>query len=164
MHQGAWLFVLASLGFGFASAFIPFVDAETYVVAGSAVAATDSFIFAVVAVGIGQSTGKWVVYELARHGSQRAGRRPKKVRTKEPGPLRTWLADMSVKLLNQLDRPVVGPAVVLSSSLLGLPPLAIVAILAGIRRMPRVPYVLAVLVGRLARFTLLALPILLARR
>jgi membrane protein YqaA with SNARE-associated domain len=49
--------------------------------------------------------------------------------------------------------------VVLVSAAAGLPPLAVVAVVAGLRRTPLVAFTVAVLVGRLARFGALAWPV-----
>jgi membrane protein YqaA with SNARE-associated domain len=60
------------------------------------------------------------------------------------------------RLLKLIDRPYLGAATVLASSLFGVPPLAVVTILAAASRQPRSLFLLMVFVGRTAQFLALA--------
>jgi membrane protein YqaA with SNARE-associated domain len=90
------------------------------------------------ALAVGQTAGKLVLFESARRGSGRwAGK----------------LAD------SRWAGRATGPLVVLGSATLGLPPLAIVSLAAGAAGQRRWTFGVLCLVGRTARFVVLVLPI-----
>jgi membrane protein YqaA with SNARE-associated domain len=158
---------LAALAFGLGSAVIPVLNAEVYAVAtaagGPAVA-----VVSVLGVAIGQTAGKVAMLLAVRRGmesswlsrwrTKRAGKNPPK-EPHEPGAVRRILAGWSATLLRQMDRRVVGGLVVLLSSVVGLPPLAAVTVLAGMRSLPLWVFTVAVGIGRVARFAALAWPV-----
>lgn len=151
--------LLGSLGYGVASAFIPILNAEAFVVAAAAGGARLA-VLGVAGVSVGQAVGKVAIFLLVRKGvhhrflRERAPRAAP-VRSGWRLRLRTW----SDRLLVHLDRPLVGGLVVLTSAAGGIPPLAVVAVMAGLRRTPLPVFVAGVLVGRLARFAVLAWPV-----
>jgi membrane protein YqaA with SNARE-associated domain len=152
--------LFGGLGYGFVSAFIPIINAEAFVVAAAAGAASLAW-WGVVGVTLGQTAGKVAIFVLARKGVHR---RFLRARTPRPArqPARPWRARLnawSSRLMLQLDRTWVGALVVLVSAAGGVPPLAVVAVVAGLRRTPLVTFAVAVLVGRLARFAALAWPV-----
>ncbi len=55
-------------------------------------------------------------------------------------------------MIDLLDRPRLGPLVMLASSGVGFPPLAVVTIAAGIKRVSLLLFVVVTLIGCLARF------------
>ncbi|MDP9395727.1 MAG: hypothetical protein M3Q27_16340 [Actinomycetota bacterium] len=144
--------VAASVGVGFASAVIPVVNAEA-AVAGTALKLSAALVVvAAVGVALGQTAGKLLVYEAGRRGS--AVRRKRR----KDRPVRPW----QQKALEMLRSRWRGSGVVLLSSSVGLPPLAIVSVAAGTAGMRRGDFAVCCLLGRCARFLSLAMPIALA--
>ncbi|MDR2378876.1 MAG: hypothetical protein LBD70_05585 [Bifidobacteriaceae bacterium] len=168
------ILVAASLGVGFASAFVPWINAELLTLAAVAAATTSlaGAVGAVVAVTVGQTTGKVVVYEAARAGRRWTERRadePSK-RPAEPGERRrrwrafkAWVkrwSDRGLALMNTRGRRL---GVVAVSATVGFPPLLITTVAAGAVKMHRLDFVAVTLVGRLLRFAAVAWPALALR-
>ncbi|SRR5580765_2981437 len=158
------LVALAALGFGLGSAVIPVLNAEVYAVATAAAGPTVAVV-SVLGVAIGQTAGKVAMLVVVRRGMDstwltrwRTKRPPKAPATEQPA-WRRALARWSAALLRQMDRPVVGGLVVLLSSVVGLPPLAAVTVLAGMRSLPLPVFTVAVGIGRVVRFAALAWPV-----
>lgn len=132
------LAVLGALGTGVASALVPVVNAEAYAV----VAATRSHawlaVVLVLALAAGQTAGKLVLFESARRGATR------------------WAAKLTE---SRWAGRATGPPVVLLSAVVGLPPLAIVSLASGAAGQRRWLFGVLCLVGRTARFAVLALPV-----
>jgi membrane protein YqaA with SNARE-associated domain len=154
-----WQFALA-VGFGIASAVIPVLNAEAYVLGVGVSGALDPVV-AAVGVSVGQTIGKVAMFLAVRY---RPGYAAKK--GKEPKPLNLetrwgrfvqWNRDLSKRLLDALSDRRWGIPVTLLSSSVGIPPLYGVALIAGASRMGVVTFTLSVLAGRLARFVTLAL-------
>lgn len=159
---------LAALAFGLGSSVIPVLNAELYAVAtaagGPAVA-----VASVVGVALGQTAGKVAVLVVVRRGMSGTWMTRRRRRRADADPVvdppavvpawRQTLARWSDTLLRQMDRPVVGGLVVLLSSVVGLPPLAAVTVLAGMRSLPLPIFTVAVGIGRVARFAALAWPV-----
>jgi membrane protein YqaA with SNARE-associated domain len=148
-----------ALAYGFGSAWIPVLNAEVFVAAVVAVL-PHAWWWPVLSLAIGQTLGKCVMFQAARHGSKWLQRR----HTSDPagvehGPWRTRIALWSRMLLELLDRPWQGFIVVLLAASVGIPPLAIVAVVAGTRRIKFAVFAIACLIGRIARFLVLAWPI-----
>ena len=72
--------------------------------------------------------------------------------------MRAW-SDRGLELL---DRRLPAAGVLLTSAAVGLPPLAVTTVAAGARRTPASLFVACTLTGRLARFGVLAAPVVLA--
>ncbi len=141
----AALAVLAAGAMGVGSALVPFVNAEAYAVvtAGAAPA-----VLVVLALATGQTVGKVVLFESARRGAARWT-------PKDPSARRgRWLA----RVTPWLKSPRTGPPLVLVSSTLGLPPLAVVSVAAGASGQRRLLFAALVLAGRLARFAAIVIP------
>lgn len=151
------LSVVASLGYGFASAFVPVLNAEAYI-GVHAVAAPLVLVLVVVAVGIGQTAGKVVMFEGARSGRRMMHSRSAR-RERRDGPVAFRLRRWNARMLRLLERPRAGAVTVLSSASLGVPPLAAVSIVAGTSSQRRATFVLCCLAGRIARFAVLAAPL-----
>lgn len=134
----ALLAVLSTLGVGAASALVPLVNAEAYAL----VAATRSHawlaILVVLALAVGQTAGKLVLFESARRGASR------------------WASTLSG---SRWAGRVAGPPVVLASAVVGLPPLAVTSLASGAAGQCRWLFAALVLVGRTARFAVLVLPV-----
>ena len=139
------LAVVGATGVGFGAALLPFLNAESFAVvaAGSAPA-----LGVALALAVGQTAGKLVLFESARRGNERW-----KVRDESSRRAR-WTARVGPWLTS----PRTGPPVVLLSATLGLPPLAVVALVAGACGQRRGLFGVLVLVGRGVRFAVIVLP------
>ena len=149
---------LGSLGLagatGLASALLPVVNAEAYALVNAARPGPASVWPVVVALAVGQTAGKLVLFESARRGAvawlsrlHRPGKQPRRA-GRWTGRASTWLRSRWG-----------GPAIVLSSAAVGLPPLAAVSLAAGAAGQRRVVFGVVCLVGRTARFAALTAPI-----
>lgn len=166
---GPLLLALGALAFGFGSAFVPVLNAEAFVLAAVA-ARPGSWVVTVAAVSVGQSAGKVVFFQVARSRSRIPGLRGRgrparhRGRHRRASAWRARLASASQRMLPYLDRPLSGGGVVLVSSFAGIPPLAVVAVVAGLRRLSVGVFSAAVLAGRLGRFAVLAWPVVVVAR
>ncbi|WP_327043084.1 VTT domain-containing protein [Micromonospora ureilytica] len=143
-----------ALGYGLASALVPVVNAEAYaVVAGQR---GGHALIAVVALALGQTAGKLLLFESARRGSGRLFRKVAQRRksgraaaraTRWTEPIRRWLSRRRTAL----------PTVLVSAAV-GVPPLAVVSLAAGTAGLRRWEFAGACLSGRVLRFALLVLP------
>jgi membrane protein YqaA with SNARE-associated domain len=154
-----WQLVLA-VGFGIGSAVVPVMNAEAYVLALGATHALDP-VTAAIGVAIGQTIGKVAMFLAVRYRPGYAARK-----TKEPkavdldtrrGRFVQRYRDISKRLLDAMSDSRWGVPVTLLSSFVGVPPLYGVALIGGASRMPALVFALPVLLGRGARFVLLAL-------
>ncbi len=151
------LALLTSAGFGVISAIAPLLNAEAYVLAAQMSGLADAIQVAV-AIGVGQSIGKLVLFLGVRRGKQ-AGfvRRHRTKPYEELGRFRRWLRRVIDKLLALVGDERWGLPIVLLAAVLGFPPLYAVALIAGATRMRAVSFWVVVLLGRIARFVLLVL-------
>ena len=109
-------------------------------------------------LAVGQTIGKVLLFYGVRRGKQsrpvRHGRAALRVRP--AGPLRARIRSLVAALLALVGQKRWGLPITLVAAVVGLPPLYAVALLAGATRM-RIGYFAAVvLVGRAARFVLMA--------
>lgn len=137
--------VLLALGFGTASALLPFVNAEVYAVAASGRASVLVAVLVVLALAVGQTAGKLLLFEAARRGSRRWQAKRGSGR---------WTSRITHALASRRT----GDPLVLASAVLGVPPLAAVSLAAGASGQRRWEFGLLCLVGRSVRFGALALP------
>lgn len=141
----------AAFAFGIGSALLPiFLNAEAYVIAtGALVDDRLTMVLVILALVIGTVIGKAFVFQLARRGSR-------KIRSVDRKPPRNRfvasLRSISDRLLGLLDRPYAGALTAFSSSLTGIPPLAIVTIMAGASRQPQWLFLTTVFLGRMIQF------------
>ena len=153
--------VPVALAYGFGSAFLPFLNAELFVAAAVA-ALANGWWWPVLALSMGQTVGKCLMFLGARHGASWLERRR---RRQEGGPAREltgWRLRVALwgrLMLELLDRPVQSFLVVLAAATIGIPPLAIVSVVAGTRKTPFAVFVTACTIGRAGRFLALAWPI-----
>lgn len=145
---------LGGLLFGFGSAIVPLFNAEGYAVIASARGGVITAVCIALALGVGQTVGKLLLFVTARRGSARLSRLMRRDRH-EPG---RW----SARVRRLLGERRTGVPLVLLSSTVGLPPLAVVAIAAGASPQRRIEFGAACLVGRLVRFSALAVPVAMA--
>ncbi|WP_433268408.1 hypothetical protein ACQPWR_09210 [Micromonospora vinacea] len=147
-----------ALGYGLASALVPVVNAEAYaVVAGQR---AGHALVAVVALALGQTAGKLLLFESARRGSGRLARRVAK--RGKSGRAAARAARWTEPIRRWLSRRRTAVPTVLVSAAVGLPPLAVVSLAAGTAGLRRWEFAVACLSGRVIRFALLLLPAVLA--
>lgn len=145
----------AAFAFGIGSGVLPvFLNAELYVIGMGAFVPESMLFFTILSLGVGTVLGKALVFELVRRGSSRVRQT---IERKPPrNALTAAMRRLGDRLLKLLDRPYVGAATVLASSLFGIPPLAVVTILAAASRQPRALFLTMVFVGRTAQFLAIA--------
>jgi membrane protein YqaA with SNARE-associated domain len=154
------LALLSSIGFGVISAIVPVANAEAYVI-GSQVSAVAGLVPIAVGVGIGQMFGKLVLFFSVRKGKELPfiRYRREEARRESVSRARARFRHGVARLLELVGQKRWGLPIVLLAAVVGLPPLYAVALLAGATAMRGVWFALAVLIGRVARFVLLALGI-----
>lgn len=144
----------AAFAFGVGSAILPILNAEAYVVGLGALVHGDMLVVAILALTLGTSVGKAIVFELVRKGSERfrsdGDRKPPRTR------FGRWWRRFSDVLLGWLERPYLGAATVFVSSLLSVPPLAVVTVLAALSKQPHWLFQLMVFLGRSIQFLAIA--------
>lgn len=139
--------LLTTLGVCFVSAFIPLINAEAYLAAITAADQQVSVWSLALAAAIGQMLGKIVWYEAGRHSL-----RWKWIRKRLETP--KWRVRYTKWEGRVTGRPIVSALVLLASAFIGVPPFAVLSVLAGQLRMPFGLFVVAGLIGRLGRFAL----------
>lgn len=141
--------------FGLLSAYFPPLNAEIYALAAPVIF-PDSWIIHVGAMTGGLVVGKVTHFLAAAKGAEMYARRQEeKEETKRPPPpgsFRERLARWSKAMIDVLDRPRLGPLVMLASSGIGFPPLAVVTVAAGLKRINLGVFVTVTTIGCLARF------------
>ncbi|MEH3033443.1 MAG: VTT domain-containing protein [Aeromicrobium erythreum] len=148
----------AAFLFGVASAILPVLNAEAYVVGLGALVRGDKLVVAILALTLGTSVGKAIVFELVRKGSDRFRSKDKETGERKPPRNRfvVWWRRFSDLLLGWLERPYLGAATVFVSSLLSVPPLAVVTVLAALSKQPHWLFQLMVFLGRSIQFLVIA--------
>lgn len=137
--------LLAVFLIGLVSAVLPLVNIEAYLGLRAAVASMGSiWVMAMVAAG-GQMVGKLVWYYLGASSLQWGWIRRKVELPKNRARLETWRARIH-------DRPVAAGAMLFVSAYSGLPPFAIISVLAGQLRISLPLFVGLGLLGRWLRF------------
>ena len=139
------MLLLGTFGVCLVSALFPLVNAEAYLGALAAVG-DGSRVWAVAAVGaLGQTCGKMVFFGLG-HSSLDWGW----VRRTTESP--RWQARLATWQRRTQNNPLSVTGLIGASALLGLPPLAVVSVLAGQLRASLPLFVVAVFAGRTLRF------------
>ncbi len=142
---------LSTFLLGAASALLPFLPIEVYILgAGATNAGTGTGIALGVAAGLGATLGKVVWYELARRGAGSAWVQKKLAAPKVRAVYERWLARME-------GRPWFSGSIMFVSAFVGIPPLLAMSAVAGFLRMPMWVFLPTVAVGRSLRFALLFL-------
>ncbi|UMG92979.1 VTT domain-containing protein [Nocardioides sp. TF02-7] len=142
---------LTTFGISIVSALVPFLPIEFYILgAGASEPGVPAAVALGIAAGAGATVGKIIWYEVARRG---AGSRWAQRRLSQPKIKAGY--DRWVDRLQ--GRPWFGIGVVFVAASAGIPPLLVVAAVAGVLRMPLWAFVPTVLVGRTIRFTALFL-------
>ncbi|MGI3782233.1 MAG: hypothetical protein ACRYG2_15840 [Janthinobacterium lividum] len=149
--------LLTSFGYGVLSALIPLVNAESYVVV-SGISSIGRAAPVVLGVALGQTLGKVLLFLGVRRGKQFPFIRRERARFRQgtAGPARRKLSRAVASLLRLVGDRRWGLPIVLLAAVTGLPPLYAVALLGGATRMRIGWFAVAVLLGRTARFVLVA--------
>ena len=147
---------LLAVAVGVASALLPLVNAEAFALVAVARTPVAVAVAVVVALAVGQTVGKLVLFEAARRGSGRLHARFS--RHGEGGRAARW----AERVRGWLTRRRTGVPTVLAAASVGLPPLAVVGLAAGAAGQHRWEFGVMCLVGRTARFGVLAMPVVLA--
>lgn len=137
-----WL--LPTFGVGLLSALLPLVNIEVYLGVVAATGVTDVWSLAAVAA-LGQMTGKVMFYLLGRTSLEWGWVRRRTESARFQASLARWKERVG-------DRPVLAGVVVFVSASLGMPPLAIVSVVAGSLRVSFPVFVVMGVTGRVLRF------------
>jgi len=137
---------------GVVSALLPLVNAEAYAVLAATRSRPGAAVPVVLAMAVGQTAGKLLLFEAARRGS---GPLHDRLSRHAEGRAARWHG----RVCELMTRRRTGLPTVLVSAAVGLPPLALVSIVAGASRQSRWEFGAVCLVGRAARFAVLVLPI-----
>lgn len=135
--------LLAAFGLGFVFGALPIGASELLALAAGAVQPRSLIIPLLILLTLGHVLGKLLWYWLGTFGSRVT--HPKAV---------AWIA--KAHEFNELH-PALGVGVLLSSAFASIPPFHVMAVAAGIVRLPLVEFLGTAVVGRLLRFGLVAL-------
>ena len=156
-----WLIATGLIGavlFGLLSAYFPPLNAEIYALAAPVIF-PDAWVVHVCAMTGGLVLGKMTHFIAAEKGAEvyarlRAAKeaRDAQERRRARGPVGERLSRWSRAMINVLDRPRLGPLVMLASSGIGFPPLAVVTVAAGVKQVNTLLFFAVTTIGCLARF------------
>ena len=139
--------ILGTFGFCLLSAVLPFLSAELYLLAASALVPPAMAPLLILAAALGQMLGKSVLYF--------AGRGALELR---PGRLRTMVDSVRAKYeKGGAAAPALGATMVLASAGTGVPPFYVVTIACGIFKVPFPSFLLLGLIGMIGRFSVVVL-------
>jgi membrane protein YqaA with SNARE-associated domain len=131
---------LTTFGVAVASAVIPVINIEIYLLGASALAPRAMVIPLIVAGTLGQVIGKIALYYAGAGALKLPGKR-----------LQAALQKMNTQIQ---ERPNTGGALVFVSALVGLPPYYLVTLAAGAAKMNLPMFLLISLIGRFIRFAI----------
>lgn len=137
--------LLGVLVLAFTSALVPLVNIEAILGVRAAVAEVDDIWLLAFVAAAGQMVGKVIWYYLGASALHWGRIRRKMEQPKNAARLETWRARTH-------ERPVVASVLVLVSAATGVPPFAILSVLAGQLRMNLVLFIGIGLLGRWLRF------------
>lgn len=137
--------LLAVLGIGFASALVPVINVEAYLGVLAVLETTTDVWVVSLAAAVGQMAGKLVWYLLGKSSLDWGWVRRRLDTPKQQARLERWRRRTD-------ERPVIAGGLVLVSALVGFPPFAIVAVVAGQLRMNLALFLVLGLAGRWLRF------------
>lgn len=142
---------LSTFGFSIASALLPFLPIEVYIVgAAAADPSLASSISLGIAAGGGATVGKIVWYEVARRGINSTWAQKKLAKPKVKAGYEKWVDRMH-------GRPWYAAGIMFVAASAGIPPLLVMSAVGGLLKMPMWVFIPTVFVGRTIRFTLLFL-------
>lgn len=142
---------LTTFAFSIASALLPFLPIEVYIVgAGATDTGPAAAIGLGIAAGAGATIGKIIWYEAARRGVESAWAQKKLGDSKIKARYEAWAARAQ-------GRPVYAAGIMFLAASVGIPPLLVMAAVGGLLKMPMWIFIPTVFVGRSIRFSLLFL-------
>ena len=136
---------LALFGVAVASALVPLINIEVYLVGLAAVSTTEGVWFLAAVGGAGQMLGKVAWYYLGANALRWGWIRRKVEKPKARAKLELWRSRTQ-------ERPVAGAVLLFVSAFTGFPPFAVVAVLAGQLRMRFMIFLVVGFAGRTLRF------------
>jgi membrane protein YqaA with SNARE-associated domain len=137
--------VLSVLVIAFASALVPVINIEAYLSVRAAVADVDAVWFLGFVAAVGQMVGKLIWYRVGAASLDWRWVRKKIDSPKAQARLERWRTRTE-------ERPVLAGTCVLASAAAGLPPFAVISVVAGQLRMNVVLFLVLGLIGRWLRF------------
>lgn len=140
------ILLLSTFGVSVASALLPLINIEFYVASVGASGSGEALSLAIVA-GAGQSVGKIFWYEAARRGVETDWVQRRLKAPKVHAAYERWVATMH-------GRPWYGGAVLFAAALGGIPPLLVMAAVAGALRLPYWMFLPTIFIGRTLRLWL----------
>lgn len=147
----------AAFAFGIGSGILPVIlNAEVYVVSMGALVPQPTLLFVLLCLGLGTVVGKAIVFETVRRGSTRLKVKRPSERPEPKNRLTKALRRGGDRTLTLLSHRYLGSATVLLSSATGVPPLAVVTVLAAASRQPLWLFLIMVGIGRTSQFMALA--------
>ena len=141
--------LLACFGVALASAFLPFIPIEAYL--GAAVSESSQAWWALAAAAtLGQMLGKVAIFLIGRQSMQWAWLQRRMAR---------YNVDKYVVRLTEAAerRPIAVDGIVFVSASVGIPPFAVISLLAGQLNMPLARFLVIGVAGRFVRFGAVAL-------
>ncbi|MGH3368073.1 MAG: hypothetical protein ACRDOY_12810, partial [Nocardioidaceae bacterium] len=140
---------LGAVGVAFVSALLPVINIEAYVAAVSATGVGGNLWLLCALVAFGQMAGKLVWFYAGAHAQKVGWIRRKMSTPKRAAQLERWEARVG-------GHPGIASATVFAAGAAGLPPLAVISVLAGQLRVPLALFLVAGVTGRFVRFLALA--------
>ncbi|MPZ95670.1 MAG: hypothetical protein GEU96_12355 [Propionibacteriales bacterium] len=140
--------LLATFGVCIVSALIPLVNAEAYLVAVAASTDNVNLWLVCSVAAVGQMVGKVIWYEAGRRSMDWSWIRKRMARPKRQRQLTLWQERVQ-------GRPFFSAVVVFASAFVGIPPFAVMSVLAGQLKMSFPVFLVTGLVGRALRFGLI---------
>ena len=137
--------VLTLFALGFASALVPIINIEAYLAVRAAVTEVGSVWTLSFVAAVGQMVGKLIWYQIGASSLGWGWVRRKVEKPKARARLELWRSRTH-------ERPVLAGTLVFVSALLGLPPFAILAVVAGQLRMSLTLFLTLGFFGRWLRF------------
>jgi membrane protein YqaA with SNARE-associated domain len=137
--------LLTILVLAFTSALVPVVNIEAYLAVRSAVTEVDAVWALALVAAAGQMVGKLIWYQIGASSLGWGWVRRKIEKPKVAASLELWRTRTH-------QRPVLTGSLVLVSAVVGLPPFAILSVVAGQLRMSLTLFICLGLVGRWLRF------------
>lgn len=139
--------LVALVVLGFASALVPVLNIEAYLAIREAVSEVESIWLIALAAAVGQMIGKLLWYQIGASSLGWGWVRRRAEKPKAQARLELWRSRTH-------ERPVIAGTLVLVSAFSGLPPFAVLAVLAGQLRMSLTLFLSLGLLGRWLRFAL----------
>ena len=137
--------LLGVAGVGFLSALFPFVNIETLLAVRSAVSSVEEMWLLALVAAVGQMAGKLIWYYLGANSLHWRWVRRKIEQPKAAARLELWRSRTH-------DRPVLTGSLTLVSAAVGIPPFAVLSVVAGQLRMNLWLFCALGLFGRWLRF------------